>query len=52
MSDRKLLVTSALLRAATNAGFAFFADGIVVGVWAMLRLRGQPEVLALAGGRR
>jgi len=32
MSARKLLAASALLGAATNAGFAFFADGIVVGV--------------------
>lgn len=32
MSARKLLAVSALLGAATNAGFAFFADGIVVGV--------------------
>jgi sugar phosphate permease len=35
-----------------SLAFGSLALGPVVGVWAMLRLRGQPEALALAGGRR
>ena len=35
-----------------SLAFGSLVLGPVVGVWAMLRLRGQPEALALAGGRR
>lgn len=35
-----------------SLSFDSLALGPVVGVWAMLMLRGQPEALALAGGRR
>ena len=35
-----------------SLAFGMLALGPVVGVWAMLRLRGLPESLALAGGRR
>ena len=35
-----------------STGFAVLALGPVFGVWAMLRLRGQPEAKKLAGGRR
>jgi hypothetical protein len=35
-----------------SLAFGSLALGPVVGVWAMLRLRGQPEALAMAGGRR
>lgn len=33
-------------------GFAPLAIGPALGVWAMLRLRGRPEAVKLAGGRR
>ena len=35
-----------------SLAFGSLALGPVVGVWAMLRPRGQLEALALAGGRR
>ena len=35
-----------------SSGFAVLALGPVFGVWAMLRLRGQPQAKLLAGGRR
>ena len=35
-----------------TSGFAVLALGPAFGVWAMLRLRGQPEARKLAGGRR
>jgi hypothetical protein len=35
-----------------SLAFGSLALGPIVGVWAMLRLRGQPEALALTGGRR